>query len=135
MVNILTVKEFFEIRINLNEISDTWSDLWVILHLSKCTPARLLNLRYTDIENGRFIFRAADGLIQGYTDIGPGIDKIISSRRAKYPDDIYVFQSHSNRLQISPRPVTLIAFNAALKKASRGVTDKTVSSKSAAFLK
>ena len=46
-------------------------------------------------------------------------------------NDIFIFQSHSNRVKFKEQPVTVIAFNRALKIASSGVTDKKVSSKSA----
>lgn len=131
----LTLKEFFAIQRNLKKISDTWSDLWTILHLCKGSPGRILRLKFTDTDTGRLTFRASDELVQGYQNITSGINTIISLRRERYPDDVYVFQSHTNRFQSTPRPVTLIAFNAALKKASRDVTNKTVSSKSAFYLK
>ncbi|HFY0731578.1 TPA: hypothetical protein ACIGWT_002501, partial [Citrobacter amalonaticus] len=56
---------------------------------------------------------------------------IILRRREVYPDDVYVFQSHSNRVKAKKNPVTVIAFNRALKKASAGVTDTIVTSKCA----
>lgn len=135
MDTVLTLKEFFGIHQNLKKISDTWSDLWAILHLSKSSPAHLLRLKFSDTDNGWLVVRTSEGRVLRYIDTGPGIEKILLLRRARYPDDVYVFQSHTNRLLATPRPVTLIAFNAALKIASRRVTDKTVSSKSAVCLK
>lgn len=61
------------------------------------------------------------------------VDEIIKRRRKAYPDDIYIFQSHSNRTGTEKKPVTVVAFNTALKYAATGVTNKNVSSKSANF--
>lgn len=55
---------------------------------------------------------------------------IISQRRQRYPNDIFLLQSNSLRVRATARPVTLIAFNAALKKAAWGITRKTISSRS-----
>ncbi len=48
-----------------------------------------------------------------------------------YPQDIFVFQSHSNRVKNKYSPVTIIAFNAALRKVSKLATGEVVSSKNA----
>lgn len=61
----------------------------------------------------------------------PIIIEIIQRRRNKYPADDYVFQSHSNRVKAERKPVTVVAFNQALKSAASGITTKNVSSKNA----
>lgn len=135
MVNVLTVEEFFGIQRNLKKLSETWSDLWAMLHISQASPTHIICLKFSDVENGRLVLRSNRRLALRYVEISPGIEKILVSRRTSYPEDEYLFQSHTNRTLSNPRPVTLIAFNAALKTACRNVTCKTVSSKSAAFLK
>ncbi|WP_193163852.1 hypothetical protein [Enterobacter ludwigii] len=106
----LTPMEFNGIRQNLESISDTWADLWtgdsVILPACGTFPAKRLTL-------------------------SPTSRVIIGQRRSRYPNDIFLFQSHSLRVKVTARPVTVIAFNMALKKAAQGITHKTVSSKSA----
>lgn len=129
--NILTLNEFFAIKRNLEAISDVWSDLWTMLYLSQIRPLRLLTLKYDDLTNDRQTFVAAGKFKKCNIELRPGIQKIIQARRKRYPDDVFLFQSHSNCRKSSPCPVTLIAFNTALKRAAVGVTKKAVSSNSA----
>src|SRR5690606_26091269 len=116
---------------NLEAISDTWSDIWTTLYLSQAKPVQLLGARFDDVQNGMLVFGATKGLKERHIDLNPGVKNIILSRRKRYPNDVFIFQSHTNRTKATPRPVTLVAFNMALKRASAGVTAKTVSSKSA----
>lgn len=129
--SIHTLNEFFAVRRNLEAISDTWSDIWTTLYLSQAKPVQLLGARFDDVQNGMLVFGATKGLKERHIDLNPGVKNIILSRMEKYPGDTFLFQSHTNRTKASPRPVTLVAFNMALKKASLGVTKKIVSSKSA----
>lgn len=129
--SILTLTEFFAVKRNLEAISDTWSDLWTMLYLSQAKPQRLLRLKYDDVSNDRLTLVAAGKLKECHIELRPGIQKIIQARRKRYPDDVFLFQSHSNCRKSSPCPVTLIAFNTALKRAAVGVTKKAVSSNSA----
>lgn len=131
MDNVLTLDEFFAIQKKLNSISDTWSDLWALLYLSQVSPTRLLRLQYTDVKQDIVVLRPSGKLVEKHIPLSPGINAIIHSRRIKYPEDIFLFQSHTNRMKAVPRQVTLIAFNTALKRAARSVTNKSVSSKSA----
>lgn len=64
----------------------------------------------------------------------PNISYTIDSHERGYPGDVFLFQSHSLRVKANARPVTVIAFNATLKKAAQGVTCKTVSSKNALYI-
>ncbi|MBZ7490739.1 hypothetical protein FMJ35_31180, partial [Klebsiella michiganensis] len=64
-------------------------------------------------------------------EIPPAVMAMITRRRERHPEDIFVFQSHSNRVKNECRPVTLIAFNAALRHASKSLPAVTVSSSSA----
>ena len=59
------------------------------------------------------------------------IKNIIVKRRTLYPNDIFLFQSHSNRIKAYVRPVTIVAFNSALRLVSQEITHKNVSSRSA----
>jgi hypothetical protein len=59
------------------------------------------------------------------------LSKLFEQRKACKPDDVYLFQSKSNRVKGSARPVTVIAMNYALKQASRGITGKNITMKSA----
>ncbi|EQA1622514.1 hypothetical protein V5K00_RS10215 [Enterobacter asburiae] len=128
---ILTLNEFFVIKRNLEAISDAWSDLWVMLYLTQIKPVQLLKIKFDDVQNSRIVFAATKGLKERYIALTPGVKNIILSRRKRYPEDVFLFQSHSNRTKATLRPVTLVAFNMALKRASTGVTTKTLTSKTA----
>ncbi len=130
----LNLVEFFAIRRNLDAFSDTWADLWAMLYLSQVGPGQLLGIKFKDIRDGRLVLPATKGRKKICILLKAGVKNIILSRMEKYPGDIFLFQSHTNRTKASPRPVTLVAFNMALKKASLGVTKKIVSSKSAFHL-
>ncbi|EDL9821086.1 hypothetical protein S518_004731 [Salmonella enterica subsp. enterica] len=129
--NALTLREFLAVRKNLEDISTTWADLWTLLCLTRAMVTRLIRLKYQDIHDDIIVLRKHGKFAEKRLSLSPAIRKTVTRRRARYPHDIYLFQSHSNRVKAVIRPVTLIAFNRALKKAAIGVTDNTISSKSA----
>lgn len=131
MENTLTLREFLAVRKNLEDISGTRADLWTLLCLTRTMITRLIRLKYQDIHDDEIVLPGHGKFAEKRLSPGPAIRKIVVRRRAGFPDDIYLFQSHSNRVKAVVRPVTLIAFNRALQKASMGVTDKIISSKSA----
>ena len=130
-MNQLTTKEAALITHKLKDISDTWSDLWVFLCLVPVSVGQVINLKHKSFD-GKYLFLEKGVRFKSRQIEAPSlVCELIQSRRERYPDDIYIFQSHSNRVRRMERPVTVIAFNQALKIASKGVTEKTVSSKSA----
>ncbi|MGK0705303.1 hypothetical protein ACSFCW_17730 [Yokenella regensburgei] len=129
--NLLTFYEFVVINRRLREISYTWADLWSFLYYLPVGVGRLIGLRYTDIRGEYLTLQRTGRFKETKILIPASIDEILHRRALTYPDDIFIFQSHSNRVKAIEVPVTVIAFNMALKKAAAGVTDKTVSSKSA----
>lgn len=131
MKNTLSPSEFLKIQNALNNISDSWADLWLLLHLTKIMVTRLIRLKHNDIHDNIIVLPSLGRYHQQRVMMSEEIKQIISRRREKYPNDIYLFQSHSNRMKNDIKPVTITAFNQALKVAARGVTDKVVSSKSA----
>ncbi|TKK23462.1 hypothetical protein EcCFBP13530_04720 [Enterobacter cancerogenus] len=56
--SILTLNEFFAIIRNLKVISNTWSDLWVMLYLTQFKLVQLLELKFDDAQNNRLVFAA-----------------------------------------------------------------------------
>lgn len=56
---------------------------------------------------------------------------LLRRRRVRYPEDVFVFQSHSNRVKNQLCPVTVTAFNSALRRAGKSLPLRTVSSRSA----
>lgn len=127
----LTVCEVASIHNRLRCISDTWADLWALLYYLQVKIGRIIALRYTDIVGERLVLRGGKGRFEDDSVfISPSFLELLRRRKCSYPDDIFIFQSHSNRVKTRGRPVTVIAFNAALKRAADGVTNKKVSSKS-----
>lgn len=123
----LTFSEFSVINSRLRLVSDIWSDLWVVIYYSQMSIGKLLSLRFEDVSGVESL--KISGNINLLAD-NP-VKKIIKKRRELYPDDIFLFQSHSNRVKAIAKPVTVIAFNQALKSVARYVTEKNVSSSSA----
>lgn len=112
----LTSAEFVKIAYRLKCLSITWHDLWWFLRLTGMETKLTLNLTFADVQHLQLPDEA---------------HKIIITRRNLYPDDVFVFQSHSNRVKKKVQPVSHIAFNSAIRSVSPSVTRKKVSSKSA----
>ncbi|MFP8470473.1 site-specific integrase [Klebsiella grimontii] len=127
----LTFAQFLVINSQLANISDTWADLWVLIFYTSLSAGRLLALRYDDIDNDSILIRERGRLKALRVEIPPRAMSMITRRRERYPEDVFLFQSHSNRVKYQRRPVTIIAFNAALRRAARSLPDINVSSSSA----
>ncbi|ELS1884714.1 hypothetical protein R4U68_001214 [Raoultella ornithinolytica] len=123
--------KFLTINSNLVHISDTWSDLWAMIFYTGLSVGRLIDLRFTDIHDGTAYLREKGRLKAKQIELSIPVCSVLERRRMMYPQDIFVFQSHSNRVKNKCSPVTIIAFNAALRKASKLATGEVVSSKNA----
>lgn len=89
-------------------------------------------LRYTNLVGSNLTFEQKGRLKEiNIIAPSPGTEHNFTEKRKFILMMIYVFQSHSNRVKAKKNPVTVIAFNRALKKASAGVTDTIVTSKCA----
>lgn len=127
----LTLSEFSAIYESLRRASETWADLWICLSDLPISIGELIGLRYSSVKGARlFIEHGRDGG-RRIIEIPVNVRKIICRRRKDNPEDIYIFQSHSNRVGTARKPVTIIAFNSAIKKSATGITHKIVSSSSA----
>lgn len=131
MGNRITPIEFNGIRRNLERSADTWAALWLLLNLTQVNITQLLRGRYQDWQGDVLVLPAYGLFAEKRITLSPGARVTIGQRRRRYPNDVFLFQSHSPRVKATARPVTVIAFNMALKKAAQRVTGKTVSSKSA----
>ncbi|EJG2382026.1 TPA: hypothetical protein ACYRSE_002614 [Klebsiella michiganensis] len=127
----ISFEQFLTINSNLAHISDTWSDMWALIFYTGLSVGRLIDLRYTDIESGTAYLREKGRLKAKQIELSAPVCTILERRRMMYPQDIFVFQSHSNRVKNKYSPVTIIAFNAALRKVSKLATGEVVSSKNA----
>lgn len=127
----LTPVEFTGIYNNLYSISDSWADLWMMLFVTRVPVGRILMLKYNDVHEDVIFLKSHRRYKGEFLNMNISLKKLIQIRAKRYPDDVYIFQSHSNYKKFNQSPLTLIAFNRALKIASEKVTTKTVSSKSA----
>lgn len=125
----LTPLEFWKIHEALLCHNTTYSDLWYFLYHAPLKIGEVLSLTYGDIENGCIRADAERGTRA--LALNEAALSVITKRQKRYPEDIYLFQSHSNRVKAQPKAITVIAFNAALRQAARNVTGKNVSSQSA----
>ena len=127
----LTFAQFLLINRQLANISDTWSDLWALIFHTGLSAGSLLALRYDDVDGHSILIREQGRLKELCIELSSPAMAMIDRRRKNYPGDVFVFQSHSNRVKYERRPVTLIAFNTALRRAARSLPDVNVSSSSA----
>ncbi|HBQ5642554.1 TPA: site-specific integrase [Klebsiella variicola] len=128
---ILTFSQFLAINSQLIDISDTWSDLWVLIFYTGLSAGRLLPIRFDDVDGNSIMIREQGRLKALSVNLSPPVMDMIERRRENYPKDVFVFQSHSNRVKYECRPVTLIAFNTALSRAAKSLPGVIVSSRSA----
>ncbi|WP_313897543.1 hypothetical protein JQ811_015310 [Klebsiella pneumoniae] len=128
---IISFRDFLTINHNLMHMSDTWADLWALIFYTRLSAGRLLSRRYDDIDGCSIMIREPGHLKALRVESTPPVEGIIARRRERYPEDVFLFQSHSNRVKYQRRPVTIIAFNAALRRAARSLPDVNVSSSSA----
>lgn len=127
----LTFAQFLLINSQLANISDTWADLWALIFHTGLSVGRLLALCHDDTDGDSILLREQGRLKALRVELTPPAIAIIERRRERYPEDVFVFQSHSNRVKYECRPVTLIAFNTALGRAAKSLPGVTVSSSSA----
>ncbi|WP_257593522.1 hypothetical protein, partial [Klebsiella pneumoniae] len=97
---------------------DTWADLWALIFHTGLSAGRLLSIRYDDIDGDLILIRKQGHLKELRVKSTPPVEAMIARRRERYPEDVFLFQSHSNRVKYQRRPVTIIAFNAALRRAA-----------------
>ncbi|WP_421672263.1 hypothetical protein [Raoultella terrigena] len=127
----ISFEQFLTINSNLGHISDTWSDLWALIFYTGLSVGQLIALRYDDIGLNSLSFRERGRLKAITLQLSSPLRALLNRRRERYPGDVFVFQSHSNRVKNQVGPVTVIAFNAALRRAGKVLPLRTVSSRSA----
>ncbi|HFS0157500.1 TPA: hypothetical protein ACHYTI_000653 [Enterobacter hormaechei] len=127
----ITPEEFRAIHFGLSKISTTWADLWLTLFSLRAEGSRVITIRYSDIEDDMLHLAGTPKFEPRTIRLNLMLSKLIAYRKDCNPSDIYVFQSRSNRVKGLARPVTVIAMNNALKQASKYVTGKNITMKSA----
>lgn len=91
----------------------------------------MITIRYSDIEDDMLHLAGTPKFEPRTIRLNLLLSKLIACRKDCNSSDIYVFQSRSNRVKGLARPVTVIAMNNALKQASKYVTRKNITMKSA----
>lgn len=124
----LTFADFLSINSRLKQVSDTWADLWVSIYYTQLSVGKLVVLRFEDISESGLPLKKF-GINQLLAE-NP-VKHVIQKRRKLYPDDEFIFQSHSNRVKSIAKPVTVTAFNQALRDCAKYIINKNVSSSSA----
>lgn len=127
----ITNDEFMMLYRRLVKVSSTWGDLWITLFLLRAENSRIISIKYCDIEDDRLHLAVTTRFPPRTLRLSETLCQLFKQRKKLHPEDVYVFQSKSNRVKGSAKPVTVIAMNMALKEAARGITDKNVSMKSA----
>ncbi|MEY8179423.1 hypothetical protein [Enterobacter hormaechei] len=127
----ITPEEFRAIHFGLSKISPTWADLWLTLFSLRAESSRVITIRYSDIEGDMLHLDGTPRFEPRTIRLNLMISKLFAHRKDCNPSDIYVFQSRSNRVKGIAKPVTVIAMNNALKQASKYVTGKNITMKSA----
>ncbi|MFE4110376.1 hypothetical protein [Kosakonia sp. YIM B13611] len=131
----LSFLEFISINSKLKQLSETWSDLWSMLFYQKTSVGKVINLMYSDVCSYKGVITENFHKESHPLYLNTSAFEIVKKRRVLYPNDIYIFQSHSNRVKAIVKPVTVIAFNQALRKAAEHLPYKNVSSNSARRVK
>lgn len=130
---ILSYKNMKAVSKELEILSDTWRDFWEFLCYSHSRPVQAIKLKYNDILDKYILLPSCERYSEVLIPVNDAIKHILERRKHLYPDDVYIFQSHSNRIKYFKRPITLIAFNRALRKASILTLNKPLSSKYALY--
>ncbi|MEC5279072.1 hypothetical protein RYZ69_26240, partial [Klebsiella pneumoniae] len=95
----LTFAQFLVINSQLANISDTWADLWALTFHTGLSAGRLLSIRYDDIDGDLIVIRKQGHLKELRVKSTPPVEAMIARRRERYPEDVFLFQSHSNRVK------------------------------------
>lgn len=125
----LTFRDVLIIRKQLEKVSSTWADLLLAQYLLKIDIGRLIRLRFDDVYGVILIVPESCRFHRKIIRLPEIIIKMIRDRKEAYPGDIYIFQSHSNRVKSKIQPVTVTAFNYALRQATNEIIKFNVTSK------
>lgn len=127
----LSITCFRSIHRELAMRSDVWADLWQLIYHTHVSTRCAVNLRFDDVTSDYINFRRRGRFHQQSVALNGYLNDMILRRRMTYPDDIFVFQSHSNRVKNTVQPVTVIAFNHVLGLVSQSMYGIKISSSSA----
>ena len=127
-----TPQEARQIETVLRRRNVTFADAWALNLNLALRISDLLALTFDDVAgNVVTIKEKKTGKLKVFP-INNRAREIISRRRAAYPEDVFLFQSKSNRVKNQPaRAITREAASRAFSEAGEMVTEKNISSHSA----
>ena len=130
--NAPTPEEARQIETVLRRRNVTFADAWALNLNLALRISDLLALTFDDVAgNVVTIKERKTGKLKVFP-INNRAREIISRRRAAYPEDVFLFQSKSNRVKNQPaRAITREAASRAFSEAGEMVTEKNISSHSA----
>ncbi|EPL4527043.1 hypothetical protein QCK34_004461 [Enterobacter asburiae] len=131
----LTRSQFCTLYKKLARRSQAWADLWYMLHLTGMMAVRLIHLCHEDVRGDSIHFPTRCRFSARVVPLTPPVRALIVRRRRDFPQDVWIFQSHSARVRSRPGPVTFIAFSQAIRHEGRGVVARTVDTRDAAELR
>ncbi len=131
----LTYSQFYIIYRKLALRLRTWAHIWYMLHLTDMMAVRIINLRHDDVHDGCIHFPARGKFSACTVLLTPSMDSLVALRRKHFPQDIWIFQSHSARVRGPSGPVTLIAFSQAIRLAVRDVVAHSAGTRDAVDLR
>lgn len=82
--------------------SDLYSDIWSFGINSALRISDLLNIKYSDIQNSSITLKEGKTGKTREIDLNNSAMAVVNRRRNDNPDDVYLFQVHSNRASGKP---------------------------------
>ncbi|CAK7012242.1 MAG: tyrosine-type recombinase/integrase [Citrobacter freundii] len=130
--NAPTPEEARQIEAVLRHRNETFADAWALNLNLALRISDLLALTFDDVAGNVVTIKEKKTSKLKVFPINNRARGIINRRRAAYPEDVFLFQSKSNRVKNQPaRAITREAASRAFSEAGEMVTDKNISSHSA----
>ena len=130
--NAPTLEEAAAIEKVLRYRNETFADAWALNLNLALRISDLLALTYKDVAGTEIRITEGKTKKARVIPINEKARDIINRRRATYPEDIFLFQSRSNRVKNqAARPVSRESASRAFSEAGEMVTDKNIGTHSA----
>ncbi|HBR0977300.1 TPA: tyrosine-type recombinase/integrase [Klebsiella variicola] len=124
----VTPEQAKQIEAVLRQRSEVAADAWKLNLQLALRISDLLSVRYDDVQ-GKFL-RLKEGKTGKQRELVLNTEalKLLKRRRKQNPEDVFVFQSKSNRVKgQEPKPISRVFVAQAIKEASQGVVEPGIS--------
>ena len=124
----VTPEQAKKIEAVLRQRSEVAADAWKLNLQLALRISDLLSVRYDDLQ-GKFL-RLKEGKTGKQRELVLNTEalKVLKRRRKQNPEDVFVFQSKSNRVKSQePKPVSRVFIAQAIKEASQGIVEAGIS--------